>query len=55
MESRVMCLILGTCLMLPCLVPLVLQSIILLQDHYRGHYREKNSCPCNDAIKNTNP
>jgi hypothetical protein len=28
---------------------------VVHQDHYRGHYREKNSCPCNDAIKILTP
>jgi hypothetical protein len=26
-------------------------GIVVYQDHYRGHYKKKNSCPCNDAIK----
>jgi hypothetical protein len=31
-------------------------GIVVHQDHYRGHYfREKNSHPCNDAIKIQTP
>jgi hypothetical protein len=26
-------------------------GIIVNQDHYEGHYRKKNSCPCNDAVE----
>jgi hypothetical protein len=26
-------------------------GIVIHQDHYRGHYIEKNNRPCNDAIK----
>jgi hypothetical protein len=26
-------------------------GIVVYQDHYGGHYKKKNSPPCNDAIK----
>jgi hypothetical protein len=52
MESRVMCLILGACVMISCLGFL---NIAVHQDHDRGHYREKNIRPYNDAMKIQTP
>jgi hypothetical protein len=43
-------LVLGTCLILPCLDPLVLQSIRTIIEA-----TIKNSCPYNDAIKIQTP
>jgi hypothetical protein len=40
-------LVLGACLMLPCLIPLVL----VLQDHYRSHHRKKDSCSCDGVLE----
>jgi hypothetical protein len=45
-------LILGVCLILPCLPPLRLWSIRTVMG---GHYRKKNSHTCNDAIKIQTP
>jgi hypothetical protein len=41
-------LVLGACLMLPCLVP---SGIVVHLDYYGGHYRKKNGCTYNDAIE----
>jgi hypothetical protein len=30
-------------------------GIAVHQDHYKGHYREKNSHPCNDAMEIQTP
>jgi hypothetical protein len=26
-------------------------GIAVYQDHYGGHYKKENCCPCNDAVK----
>jgi hypothetical protein len=50
-------LVLGAWLILPCLVPLVpiARPLVVYQDHHGGHYRKKNSHPCNDATEIQTP